>query len=453
MLLNIYMAIALAVYAVSCAVAWRCISLLTAPLTPAIGTVLPKIFLLTQALYVLPLSVRSLLELPADGGISQYFPEFEPYLPWAVLYTAAFNISLACFISLKPIVPAKPAEDTTGGMGPGGHLMTLIMAAITFAMLGLLAADLGGLTSLVLEGYRVTEHFIGRGYLAIAFEWATALAVLTYATAGLSGSSKQRLWSLALNGVLSTAFLIMARRGSLVQQVGALLLVHHFAVGRLRGWQVALILATGFFGLNLVGLLRGDSYADFASVKASLMTRSDDLAGDEQGWWASLTYTLTTGIFAVPFETLPQIIRSIGDAYVLGLGRYMLEGLSLIVPLPLWPDRPLPLSNWYVAEFYGVTALNEGRQFFFLTDSYMDFAAAGFLVAAGICALGIRMILSRSGQWERSPPFLAMLALICSSMTTLIAGGPSGFLVVTLKSFIAPLLMVYWADRLYQPRP
>jgi hypothetical protein len=450
---NIYTGIALVFFAASCVTAWRSFARLTEGMKPSIGTAMPKIFVLSQVLYVLPLSVRSFFGMPAEGNISSYFTEFEPYLPAAVGYTAAFNFSLAWFVSMQdaPYTAPEEARDEPG-LRPSGWVAALTMTAIAIGMLGVLARDLGGITSLILEGYRVTEHFIGRGYLAVGFEWIVALGVLCYAAASLSGDPKRRLLAIGVNGVIACAFLIMARRATLVEHVGALLLIHHYAVAKFKVWQLVAILAVGFMSLNLIGLLRGDSYDDFTDMKSSLTTRATNLAEEDETWSEQLTYTLTTGNFAVPFETLPQIIRTFGEAYVLGFGKYTLGTLSLIVPLPLWPDRPLPLSNWYVEEFYGITALNEGRQLYFLTESFMDFGAAGFIVVAGLYAIGFRFVLRHTDNWARSAPMLALMALLCSSITSMIAAGPSSFVVTSLKSFAAPLLVVYFADQVFKPR-
>lgn len=92
-------------------------------------------------------------------------------------------------------------------------------------------------------------------------------------------------------------------------------------------------------------------------------------------------YTLTIGEFVVPFETLPQMIRSVGSEIRPQFGLTYIKDVMLWVPSVLFPDRPPTLTHWYMETFYGEGhGLNIGRSFFFLSEGYLNFGILGVFI-------------------------------------------------------------------------
>jgi hypothetical protein len=315
----------------------------------------------------------------------------------------------------------------------------LAISGVALWMLMRLASEAGGLLGLVLMGYRVTETFVGEGHLAVGFEWLTAVSVVALAFAL---RPRRRVLLALVAGLMlvqTAAYAVMGRRAALVMLVGACLYLSHALWRRLsmKAW-VAMGLA-GFLALNLIGLLRGDKYEDVASLVETVATRGESLR--EPGEQSNLFYTLTTGHFVVPFETLPQVMRTFGDAYAPGFGAYTVRSLLLLVPAAIWEDRPLPLASWYMKAFYEDTALNEGRQFFFLSEAYMNFGALGAAVWALLFAWGWHAIARLTDARRDDPLATSFVAILVGSTLTVVAAD-SGFVIAFLKGYGLPVLVV-----------
>lgn len=440
MLLELSLAATLALYLLSLGAGLAWIGRAGAPDGDRIATVGPRVFLLAMALFTLPLPIRAMFTLSAEGDVSPQLRQFAAYLPLAVAYCAVFNaVFAASFLRLRR---SRAATTPTAPASPVGGLewATLVaIAGVALWMLFQLAGEAGGLLGLVLMGYKVTETFVGASHYAIGFEWLTGASVVALA---IALRSRRRGFLAIVAGLLlaqTAAYAVMGRRGALVVLVGACLYLYHVLWRRLaaRFW-IAIGLA-GFIALNVIGLLRGDKYEDVATLAETVATRGESLR--EPGEESNLFYTLTTGHFAVPFETLPQVMRTFGDAYAPGIGAYTLRSLLLLVPSGLWEDRPLPLANWYMKEFYEETALNEGRQFFFLSEAYMNFGALGAVIWALLFAWGWFAVAQRSDARRGDPLTVTFVAILVGSTLTFVAAD-SGFVIAFLKGYAFPVLAV-----------
>jgi len=73
------------------------------------------------------------------------------------------------------------------------------------------------------------------------------------------------------------------------------------------------------------------------------------------------------------------MIKSVGSSLSPQLGATYLRAPSFWIPGALYPSRPLPLSNWYMKEFYGSgLGLNENRSFFFYRRDILISVPLGF---------------------------------------------------------------------------
>jgi hypothetical protein len=83
----------------------------------------------------------------------------------------------------------------------------------------------------------------------------------------------------------------------------------------------------------------------------------------------------------VPFETFPQMIKSVGEDVRPQFGLTYLKAPLFFIPYVVYPDRPDTLTHWYMLKFYGDTfGLNEGRAFFFLSEGYLNFGPIGVIL-------------------------------------------------------------------------
>ncbi len=415
-----------------------------------LATVGPQVFLLASALFTLPLPVRTLFTFAAEGDISPQLRVFAPYIPTALLYCAAFNLVFgARFLALSRSRAAPTPRTARGDVGWPEWLALIAVSAVALWMLRQLASEAGGLVGLVLLGYGVTETLVGAGHYAVGFEWLAGVTVVAFA---IALQARRRWLVLAISaGVLveTAAYVIMGRRGALVVLLGSCLYLVHALRRRFTARTWLALGAAGFLALNAVGLLRGAKYDDLASVVEAAATRGEAVRDVSEK--SDLLYTITTGHFAVPFETLPQVMRTFGDVYLPGLGAYTLRSLSFFVPAGLWEDRPLPLANWYMKAFYGETVLNEGRQFFFLSEAYMNFGALGAALWGLVLAWGWFVISRLSRSRAGDPLAASLVALVIGSSLSAVAAD-TGFLVAFVKGYALPVIVVAGVRRVRAAR-
>lgn len=394
----------------------------------------------TSLLYTLPLSIAVAAQL-SGGDLSEQMPLFSPFIPYALIYTSGF---LMAFYSTLIYLDQNPANLRLVPVPLSAKgLIKLLWVGFLLAciwMLFQLASQAGGIYGLILTGYGVTEYFIGQGHYAIAFEWLTALAMLFLAYGVIHKWRFGLLAPAAMIGFLLLIFLIMGRRAAVVT-LGLATIFILFRVNIIKNiWPIFAIMILGFFALNWIGLIRGESYDSLLSAMEIIIKKSTSLqeSGEISG---GIFYTLTTGNFVVPFEVLPQLMRKMQSFSDFDFGTTIPKNISLVIPTVLYPERVIPLGNWYMTEFYGTTSLNEGRQFYFLGEAYKNFGPFGFLIWGPIMAYIFFKIFS---QCTITPPVLAIQSLVFGSLLNIQATDTSGFIVAFSKGFgFIPLIMIF----------
>lgn len=396
------------------------------------------------ALYALPLPIAVILG-NEGGNISVHLGLFESWLELALFYTSGFILSAAIFYrilckgKLKKIYwrNIKPVEARNF------KITWILIFGISIALVGVLAREVGGITNLILSGYRVTELFVGRGYLAISFEWLFSLSLVQMCYGIVAKKRSAIMWAAILAGLLLIVMAAMGRRGFLT------LMILSFAYLAMQvGWitkpfRLFLPLVIAFIFMNWLGLVRGESYENFIDLINLLVIKTIEL-GESGQLITGLFYTITSGQFVVPFEVLPQLMRTLSFSQDYWLGWSIPQSLSLLVPTFILESRPLPLANWYMDIFYGDNyGLNEGRQFFFLGEAYLNFGWFGFIIW-GLLISGIIHYFTKQRQhgtpyWE-----LAFRSLFFGSIVTFIATDTTGFFVSFLKGIgFVPIIFAF----------
>lgn len=405
---------------------------------------IPSVFMLTEMLYVLPLAIRGSLGIDLDPGLSPYYAEFVEFIPFATIFAAVFNLVFAFFYTHisegKANFPSVPSSSHRSVPWPA--IVLLLIASLV--MIQQLAGEFGGLVNYVLLGYKVTETFAGASQFVIGFDWIVVSAIVTLYTGYAQKDKKIILLGGAFICALIVVFAVMGRRAVIVVLVAASLGGYHVSIKKIPIFALLLIGALGFLALNLIGLTRGESYQDVGQIYGTLSERRSSAA--ESGF--GLFYTLTDGNFAIPFETFPQIIRSLGERFSLGLGAYSFRASLFVVPSFLWEDRPLPLSNWYVQTFYGESQMNIGRQFFILTAPYMDLGVIGIPLFGVFMAFLFRFVARLAAKKKSDPIFATGVLMFLGNMLNLVANDFLAFALVFSKTALVPLFFLYLSRRI-----
>jgi len=402
---------------------------------------LPLFFILIVTLYVTPLSLFSYSLAEPSGDISPHFHSFSGYIPSALFLCSLFNLVFS--FSYRRLVLRKVFIESSHEpkkFSKYEYLIIYILLLLSVWLLYQLSKDIGGLLGLILSGYRVTELLINKGHYAVGFEWITTLCLLLWGNALTTKSKKKIFYIILLLLVVTASFAIMGRRGALVILIGSSMYLFHQLYKPIKLYKLIGIGIIGFYFLTLIGFLRGDSYENLSSLANKLQEKKVQIDSDKS---VDFLYTVTTGNFAVPFETFPQVIKSLGSEYNLGFGFYSLRSFSIIIPSALWSDRPIPLSNWYMKTFYGTTQLNEGRQFFLLSAPYMDFGPSGIVLIGIIFAFFWRIILKIGTEYKNDILAITFIALIIASSLNLVSSDFVGWIIAFAKGYGFPIILIY----------
>ncbi|MBP1629395.1 MAG: hypothetical protein H6Q15_288 [Bacteroidetes bacterium] len=399
----------------------------------------PIFFILIVALYVLPLSLFNFSQSNPIGDISPQFFSFSQYIPYANILCAVFNITFVFFYKKFTLFKCySMTVNTQNRIKRYEYYIIFLLLIISIFMLFQLSREVGGFLNLILSGYGVTNLFVGKNHYAVGFEWIVSLSIILWGNV-LSIKNKKYIYIyMVLILILSIIFFIMGRRAVLVILIGTSVLLYYQLYKRISIFKLLSLFSLCFYLLTLNGFLRGDSYENFSSLSTTLYEKKQNIDNESLNYF----YTLTSGNFAVPYETLPQIVKSLGVDYNLGLGKYSFGPISAIIPNVLWPDRPLPLSNWYMATFYDVKRLNEGRQFFLLTAPYMDFGPAGVILIGIFFAYFWANIVKRGIKYHDDVLVTILIALVFSNTLNMVSNDFLGWAVAFFKGYGFPVIIL-----------
>jgi hypothetical protein len=404
----------------------------------ALDPILQFVFL--YALVVLPLPIRAYTTTVIDGDVTEHLTGILRYMPIAVFlsalglpfFTYGYYSNLACHIGLRLPTP-------TTGNSPG--IAFLGLSGLSFFLLGLLTRSSGGLINLILLGYGSSAEIFGKGYLAVGFPWlsvASMFLLWRYAV-------RRTLINLLLFGtvlfVVGSINLIMGNRSQLMFMGLAVLIFWHNAIRPISIKALATVGLVGFLALNLVGSLRGSNFESLSDFWSR--TTEPNKASLENS--DSLFYTLTTGEFVVPFETLPQMIKSVGQEVNPQLGLTYLKAPLFFVPSVIFPHRPNDLAHWYMIKFYGDTyGLNEGRAFFFLSEGYLNFGPIGVIGTMFIWGLFLGAAHSYVRRAKRDPAAILLYALSVAFIFRGIVGDSVSLFVGLPEQALSAAILGIW---------
>lgn len=339
-------------------------------------------YLLFVSLFSLPLPIRAWMTMEIEGNVSPHLPQFASYIPAALALTA---LSLPMFAIgyysrlARSLCERIPLLAERGLRGTRFAVLALVLFASL--LIYLLTEEVGGIMQFLMLGYNSSEATFGRGYLAVGFPW---LIVAMVALLDRYAIGRQKI-DLLLVGALLVANLgihiITGNRNMLMYMAIVIGIFIHFRIRRLSLKILLPIAVAGFVGLNIVGLLRTSNYDSLSEFMERSLNSAESIGEGSAG----ILYTLSIGEFVVPFETLPQMIRTIGITEWPWMGWSYLRAPVYFIPSVIFSDRPLPLANWYMENYYGGGyGLNEGRQFYFLAEAYLNFGPIGVLLNGAI---------------------------------------------------------------------
>lgn len=330
-------------------------------------------FLLFLTLFVIPLPLRAYMTKEIEGDVTEHLLEILPYMPVAVFMTA---LSLPLFVwgYYSRFSDRVASRLPRPQIGKNLTAPAISLAVVSLFLLVQLARSSEGLLNFILLGYGASAEIYGKGHLAIGFPWLFVACLFLLYRYAIRKKTLDLALFVASFFILSGMFLLMGSRNMIVYMGLTVALFWHNAIRPIRFKRLAVLGLSCFLALNMVGYLRTSNYqslTDFWTTSTSAYRESSGTSG-------RMLYTLTIGEFVVPFETLPQMIRSVGSELPPQLGLTYIKDAMLWIPSVLFPDRPPTLTHWYMETFYGEGhGLNIGRSFFFLSEGYLNFGLLG----------------------------------------------------------------------------
>jgi hypothetical protein len=376
------------------------------------------VFLFFFGLFVLPLPWRTYFTKTDVGDITPHLTAILPFMPLAVFLSAAGLpfFTLAYYSRLNRHIAIRIPVPRTGMRA---RISAFSIGATSLILFSLLARDFGGILGFILLGYHNYDVTSGKGYLWVGLVWLPIAAEFLLYNYAVKRQKLDLLLFLLLSTCLVAMFLVLGGRAAIVYFGLTVLLFWHHAIKPLSLKKLALVGVPVFLALNLVGVLRESNYASLAEVWTKATTATPSQL-EEPG---TFFYTLTTGEFVVPFETFPQMIKSVGNDITPRYGLTYLESPLLVIPGVLLPERPMALENWYMQTFYGDSfSGNANRSFFFLSEGYLNFGPLGVIMT--MIAWG--MLLGVAEQYARRsrghPSALLIYSLTVAFIFRAVAG-------------------------------
>lgn len=410
-------------------------------------------FVAFMSLYALPLPVRLIFTDQVEGNISPYLADFMGYVPISVFMCAlsiiifylSYYSSLASrIVSFFPVIRTPTSS--------GALTAAVVITGVSLFLILKLAATVGGLSQFILLGYGINKVMTGLGYLAAGIPWLFVATMFIFVAFAIS---RKRLWfliGLVALAVNISLHLVMGNRSMVLYILVSFGTFFLIKIKYIHWKALLLIGLTAFAFLNIVGMTRKSDYKSFDDFVSKSIERGSAALSESHGMF----YTLTIGEFVVPFETLPQMVRTVGTETEPWLGLSYIRAPLFLVPSAIYPSRPVDLSNWYMEQFYGQNGnLSEGRQFFFLAEAYLNFGPFGIIIISIIWGVGWRLWLEWLKLCKFDPGVTLVYALGLGFMFRCISGTwvsfLSGFTQQSLAIAIVGLMISGMTVRVARP--
>lgn len=407
-----------------------------------------NIFIFFNFLYVAPLCLSYIYELQPSYSMTYMYYEIEPFFGFSVFYT-----SLALFIMylFYMITPGRGVVyhfflkfnglNIKKGVFGGFSILNLVLSVIIFYIQ---CSKHGGFFSVLMMGYGVTEIFLQSPFIPISLLMIGISSFLFLCEYKLNKNHKYLVGSLIVFILVCLIYLILGRRSSVVTYGLSYIIFFSLLVRKINFKLILPILFSGFVFLNFVGLVRDSNYADFNDIYSKVEDQSGKVNDDKN----KLFYTITDGQFAIPYETLPVLMSKINSSdYYYG---YTLLNIPIQwIPRFILPEKNYGLARWYYQKFYNSESMdNEGRQFFYLSEGFLNFGLLGVLLWGAIWGVILKKIniLKDSGFLGKY-----FFSIAVASSIILVSGDLTALFVVLIKTnfiwFFIPYFIILLFNR------
>ncbi|WDR01365.1 hypothetical protein PSQ19_11060 [Devosia algicola] len=386
-------------------------------------------FLIFNSLFTLPLAIRVVFTNKIEGNVSPFLLDFVDYIPISVVFSAIavlmFTVGYYTRIP-QTIAGYIPTIETRSARR--SIIAAAIIAAISLAMIAALAGGPHQIGDLLLHGYGITKVMVNNALFAVGFGWLFVAVMFLFVAYAISGN--KIVLAVAILALMADLALnvVIARRAEILYILACFGTFFLLKIYRFKARTIIAFVLVGFLALNLLGVTRGSGYNDFGDFVAKTSSKLQQRLINPG---SSFFYTLTVGEFVAPFETLPQIVKSTSTDTSYKFGKTYLESPLFLVPRAIWADRPETIAHWYVRKYYGQEgSLEIGRQFFWLSEAYLNFGVFGVVFISLLFGAMWRTLY----EWLKSSNFDPGAALIYALSVGFMFKAISGSMVSVLAA-------------------
>jgi oligosaccharide repeat unit polymerase len=308
-------------------------------------------------------------------------------------------------------------------------------------LVGILVGNVGIETLTESEYARGYQETAGLGVLAGGVMlMQIGLIVLFLTTAERDYRAPVLPWILFI--VLALLVLRTGRRRVVLETGLALLVAHHFYVRKIRLRMLALIAAASLVAFAVVGLSRAYLAEGLGSILTHLF---------EEFGLGEIPKLLAEPIAVL--LALTETMYQVPGQEPFWLGRTFVEAFEILVPLPLYPDRPLAPSQWFVNLIDpSVAAVGGGYSFALLAEGYLNFGILGAMIVSFVEGVIVRSFVTHRHLRPSSKSHILVYAVAVSLTVMMIRGDFATLLKAGVVGIGLPTLVVAaWLGRHTQP--
>lgn len=273
----------------------------------------------------------------------------------------------------------------------------------------------------------------------------TALLLGTGIVLTFKGRLPGRLIGMLILGANVITMALSGSRSGMFMALTAISIFFHYRVHQLRVASVAIGVLIAMLLLNGISLVRSTS-----QIAEMHEIFRNEVGGD----MIRLLNPERSGEFLTGMN-LMRLMEAVssGETY-LNYGKGFLDDLAVFVPRLMFPNRPLPLSEKFVEEFYpGIREQGMGYGLYFLQDGYWAFGLPGVLLSMFIFS----WVLSRI-YCHILPSLNSDFPVLVYAFTyfPLVIASPRSGLILSFKSaamglipFVMVLLVVFCVNGLF----
>ena len=407
-----------------------------------------NVFVVLILLYVSPLTLRYIYDLPIEGNVTEYFYQLKNIYPLALVATTisivffylAYLVAPVLKITKVVINKSERLESKYLRFSLAGYFLLFLGVGIFL----ILSINYGGPLAVILTGYAVTEIFSANPLLGLSTSIVSTSSLFMLFAYRQTNQKKHLINSLIIIIFTMLLLIVMARRAEIATWGMTYLIVYCLLIKHISFKKILPAVLLGFAFLNVLGFARQANYDSISAFNQSFEEQYNNLNQDNSG----LFYTITTGQFVVPYETVPMLMEKMHSSEMRYGATLFDIGLQWI-PRAFWSDKSYGNGVWYYQKYYDSSALpNEGRQFFFLAEGYLNFGILGMVLWAvlwGVFWKNIYFLVNYSKVTDMSAYIYAvyiagMIMLMPGDFVSIFVAFPKSYLIWFFLGYIISYL-------------